>query len=67
MNRQRSAVAVQELATHRPARLLPPIDEELSFDFELEPQQPAPRAIAAFHSEGAGVKAAILRWLEEQA
>jgi hypothetical protein len=63
----RSALAVQEVVTSRSSRLLPPIDEELSFDFELEPQQPAPRAIAPFQTEGAGVKAAILRWLEEQA
>lgn len=65
MKPARSSVAVQELST-RP-RTLAPVDDELRFDFEAEPTAPSPRPVASFVRDGHGVKAAILRWLEEQA
>jgi hypothetical protein len=51
-------------------QMLPP-DDELRFDdlnAELGLEQPSsPRALAGWTGEPGGVKAAILRWLEEQA
>ena len=49
------------------ARLLPPIDDELRFDFELEPKVASRPAGVGWLHEAGGVKAAIARWLEEQA
>ena len=67
MKSARSATAVIEVQAPVKSRLLPPIDDELRFDFELEPfPEPKPVGVG-WLKEGADVKAAILRWLEEQA
>ena len=67
MKSARSATAVIEVQAPVKSRLLPPIDDELRFDFELEPL-PEPKPVeVGWLKEGADVKAAILRWLEEQA
>ena len=68
MKTLRSTAAVIEVqAPVKTSRLLPPIDDELTFDFEFEPL-PSPKPVeVGWLKETADVKAAILRWLEEQA
>jgi len=58
----RAAVAAVDT---RP-RMLPPIDEELVFDFDLPQLPSAHKAAVRWNREPSGVKAAIVRWLEAQ-
>lgn len=64
--RASAAVAVVSPAVNA-ARALPQVSDELSFDFgeELAPQPKKPES--GWRKGSGGVKAAILRWLEEQA
>lgn len=62
----RGSVAVVE-APAKAQRARPPIDDELVFDFADVFDKPAPRRVElGWLKEAGGVKAAILRWLEEQ-